>query len=162
MSVRATLNQYLTVLETLEASVAAAGTPTVTHAAFNRNVNLNATSTPPATKVVAISGNLTAGAATIDLTALTGTNGASVTFSGLRVQAMYFQNRSSSNAMTVKDGASNGYLIFGDSSGQITVGPGGSNLHYTADYPSDVSGSVKNIDLTGTGTDAYYMLLVAG
>ena len=161
MSVRATVIQQLTIHETLTTGVPASAAPVITHSGFNRTLALNASSTPPATKCVSISGSLTAGAATIDLTSMTGANG-TVTFSGLRVQAMYFQNRSSSNPMTISDGASNGYLIFGNSSGQVTLGPGGSILLYAADYPSDVSGSVKNIDLAGTGTDSYYCELLAG
>lgn len=161
MSVRATLIQQLTLHETLSTGVPASPAPTITHSAFNRSLSLTATTTPAVTKCVALSGNLTAGAATIDLTSMTGANG-TVTFSGLRVQGLYFENRSSSNAMIIKDGASNGYLVFGDSSGQVTLGPGGSILLYAADYPSDVSGSVKTIDLTGTGTDAYYLEMVAG
>lgn len=163
MSVRATVVQQLTVQETLSTGVPASSNPVITHSGFNKTKQLNATSTPPATKVVSISGSLTAGAATLDLTNLTGTNGATVTFAGLRVQAMYFENLSSSNTMTIQGGA-NPYEVFGHASGYVTLGPGASILIYTADYaPADVVNSTTDeIALSGTGTDSYYCELLAG
>ena len=117
MSVTLTLTSNITAVETLETNVpaAAATKRRVTHDQFNTTSELNAASTPPVTKVAALQAALTAGAATVDLTSLTGTNGATVDGTGLRVQAMKLRNPSTNaNAITVVEGASNGYDGFVD------------------------------------------------
>ena len=74
----------------------------VTHDQFNTTLELSAASTPPVTKVAALQAALVAGAATIDLENLTGTNGAAVVGTGLRVQAMKVRNPSTNaNAITI-------------------------------------------------------------
>ena len=170
MAVSLTYRFDTTVTETLSTSVPAADTPTVTHAGFNHWATLNASSTVPATTVVALTPTLIAGAVTIDLTSLTGTNGSSVDLTGLKVQQILFNNGTTSSGtlsagtnavVTIDAGATNGLDIFG-STGQVDVPPGGSIQMLFQDTLADVSASVKNIDLSGTGTDAYEMIIVAG
>jgi hypothetical protein len=98
---------------------------------------------------------LTAGAATIDLTAIPGVQG-NVTFSGIKVVYAIFQNPGS-NTITVSEGASNGYPI-----GIHVIHPGGYRVCYFKDGLGDVSGSDKTIDLAGTGTDTLNAIFVAG
>jgi hypothetical protein len=78
MSVAVSLESILTVVETLSGSrpFAVDAKARVTHDLLNTEKVLGAGMTPPATKVAAFQKALAAGVATIDLTALVGTNGA--------------------------------------------------------------------------------------
>lgn len=163
MSVKVSVSMVCNVLETLETGVEGAGTPTVNHNSFNPSATLHATSTPPATKAVVTDVALVAGAKTIDLTALTGTNGASVTFSGLRVQVLRLRNKSgNSGNMTFTKGASNGWTGLGASWASIVLVPGAAVEFLLNDGGADVSGTVKTIDVTGTGTEEFELTAVAG
>ena len=164
MSVALTYTANLTAVETLEANVPAASTTKrrVTHDQFNTTSELSAATTPPVTKVAAFQQALTAGAATVDLTSLTGTNGASVDGTGLRVQAMKLRNPSTNaNAITVVEGASNGYDGFG-STFDVTLEPGAEMVILTKDGGADISGTNKTLDLSGTASQALDMEIVLG
>ena len=109
--------------------------------------------------------SLVAGAHTIDLTALPNGNLANKDFTGLTVQFIKVINPSTNaNSITVKDGATNGYLIYGDTSGQVTIAPGMMNFHGAAETEglAAVSATVKTIDITGTGTQSFKVQVVAG
>ncbi|KKK95666.1 hypothetical protein LCGC14_2670530, partial [marine sediment metagenome] len=94
MAVEVTYAANCTVVEELTGNTdsLSAADKEVTHSQFNTSDTLNAGSTPPATKVAAFVQALTAGTATIDLTALIGTNGATVDGSGLKVQVLKMKN----------------------------------------------------------------------
>lgn len=162
MSVSLTYAAVVTARETLETSVAAAtaGNRVVIHNQYNSSATLDANTTPPVTKVAAFSQALTAGAATIDLTALTGTNGASVDGTGLKVQVFKIKNKGANN-LTVKFGASNPYNLLGASwtlilaqNQEITV--------YGNDATPDIASGAKNIDLSGTTTQTSEVVIVMG
>lgn len=164
MSVSVTYETKISTAETLETNVVAAGSnsKTVTHTGYNSSNSLAAATTQPATKCAYFSKALSAGAATIDLTALTGTNGASVTFSGLKVQCWKFKNPSTNaNSITVTFGASNAYLL-GGTAFKWVLSPGQEICGYGYDATPDVSGSTKDIDISGTGSQALEVSLVAG
>lgn len=67
----------------------------VKHSAFDTIEVLDGASTPPASAVAAFELALVDGAATIDLTNLTGTNGKTLDGTGLRVQAMKIRSKAS-------------------------------------------------------------------
>ena len=104
---------------------------------------------------------LTAGAATIDLTALTGTNGAAVDFTGLKVQAAKFINPVGNAAMTITFGATNPYLLGGTAFKWI-LSAGQELLVYLNDASPDVASGAKNIDISGTLAQSLTCVLVAG
>ena len=111
MSVTVTWSNDVTVAETLTSGVTGASNPIIRHNGFNAPksgeaevATLTASTTPAATKVAEGNLALTAGAYTIDLTSLTGTNGASVTFNGLTVRNILIRNKGAA-AMTFAKGA---------------------------------------------------------
>lgn len=163
MSVNATVSMGLTVRETLETNVPAAESPVVTHNQFNFTGTLKSDTSVPATKTVADSVALTAGAATLDLTDLEGTNGATVDATGLKLQAIMLHNPiTNTGNMIVKPGASNPYDFFGDADGQITLKPGDRVLKYSPDKVEDVDGTHCEIDIAGTGTESLNVQLLFG
>ena len=139
MSVRLTYGSGVTVEETLETGVPAqSGGSAIKHNGYNTDHVLNASSTPPATKSVAIEQALTAGAATVDLVALTGTNGATVNGTGLRVQCLKFRNKSTNGAvMSIAEGSVNGYDGFG-AGFDIELAVGAEVTVYTNDAGGDI------------------------
>lgn len=127
---------------------------------------LKSTSTPAVTKTFSDSVNLTAGAATLDLTSLTGPAGTTVDMTGLKVQLVKLACPTSNTAgITVDRGASNAYNLFGEdnsSAEQVEVLPGCAMLFFMNDKTADVSASVKDVQLAGTGTESIEIIIVAG
>ena len=93
MSITAEYVSGVTANETLETSVPASTDPIVKHNGYDTSESLTATSDRPITKVAYFSQALTAGTATIDLTALTGTNGLPSTVAALRCKCLRSQSR---------------------------------------------------------------------
>ena len=130
------------------------------------NGTLIASSTVPATKASSDDINLVAGAATIDLTSLPGPLSTTVTFDGLKVQLVKIKcPTTNTGGVTFAVGAANGYNLFGAdnaSAERVEVMPGGSEMRQTPNNGEDVDATHKNIDVTGTGTEAFQIELVAG
>ncbi len=170
MSVAVTASLSLSVVETLETNVAyASGDKAIQHtladllAGITAYASLNGSTSPPASKGAAWDVTLSAGAATIDLTALPQAGGGTQSMNGLLARYLVFVNPvSNANNITIADGATNGYLLFGDSSGQITLKPGQFVILYCAGNAQTVGGSAKNIDLTGTGSQVLRVMAVFG
>lgn len=164
MSVTVAYAATCTVIETLTASVAdvPAANAKVTHSSFNTTAALTSSTTPPVTMTASFQKALSSGAATIDLTSLTGTNGSTVDFTGLKVQVVKFRNPAANgNAITVTYGASNPHLL-GGTAFKWVLSPGQEILIYTNDASPDVGSSSKNIDISGTGSQAIDCQFVAG
>lgn len=163
MSVNVTCQALLTVVETLPAPLSnTAANTKVTHDIYNQSDSLNSGSTPPVTKVATFEKAMSGGAGTIDLTSLPGTNGATISGSGLKVQRFLFVNPgTNANAITIVGGASNGYLLFG-ASGSVVLNPGDFILRGAKDTLPDIGGSAKTIDISGTGTQALQCCIVMG
>ena len=118
--------------------------------------------TLPVSKVASVSGTLSGGVATIDLTALVGPYASAVTFSGLKLRFFQILNPAGNSALlTVAPGASDGYLLYGDASGQVSLGLGRSDLTYGADSMPTVGPTAKDIDLSSTDQDAAFEILLA-
>jgi hypothetical protein len=143
----------------LSPAVASVASP-LKHTAFNTALNLTPTSTPgvtvPAYFVKALSG----GTGTIDLTAVTH-NGAAVDFTGLKVKALKFKNKTGNAVMTIGEGASNGYEALGNA-WTIKLLAGQEATFYLADSAPAVGGSAKTIDLVGTGTQELEVTVIGG
>lgn len=163
MSVSVTYTSNLTVVETLAANVAAMSDRSVTHSLFNTQLSAqNAQSSPPAVLVASFEQAMADGSATIDLTALTGTNGAVVSGTGLRVQYMKLINKSSNaNSITIAKGASDGYDGFGGDF-SVTLAPGAEMLLRTKDAGGDIGSSNKTLDVSGVGSQVLQAIIVMG
>lgn len=163
MSVQVTSQATLTVVETLPAPLSGTAANTqVTHNIYNQNDTLNSGSTPPATKVATFEKAMIAGAASIDLTALVGTNGGAVSGSGLKLQRYLLVNPiANANPITIVGGASNGYLLFG-TAGSVILNPGDFLYGGAKDTLPDIDATHKTIDISGTGTQALQCTLVMG
>lgn len=143
----------------------------VNHTVFSQgfgtenDVVLNASSTPAVSMVADFQKALSSGAGTIDLTAVPGVSGTQ-DMTGKKIVMAKFRNPSTNaNPITVKFGATNGYLLLG-TGWQITLSPGqeitfGPQAAVAASTPS-VSSTTKTIDLSGTGSQALDVILVAG
>jgi hypothetical protein len=93
----------------------------------------------------------------VDLTALTGTNAATVDGTGLKLQVLRVKNLGA-NDLTISTGASNGYN-FG---GPVVIKAGGIAMIYQPEGLPDVAAGVKNIDMAGTTTQTSEWTLVLG
>jgi len=162
MGVNVTANLICTVQETLETnpySAAAAGR-IVTHSLFNSSKILTAATTPPVTKVAAFKQALSAGAATIDLTALTGTNGAIVDGTGLKVQVLKVKNTGVA-PLTITPGAVSGYNLLG--AGMSLILAQNQELEiFGNDATPDIAAGAKNLDLAGTLAQESEWIIVMG
>lgn len=136
----------------------------VRHTLFDTSLALNGSSTPKVSKCAFFTKALTAGAATIDLTALPGTNGGTVDLTGLKVRAIKIRaSGSNANPLTVKNGASNGYgLDAAESNWTLVLDAGQEALIYTGTTSVAVGSGAKTIDLAGTGTQSVDVAIFAG
>lgn len=167
MAVSANYSFGMLTTETLEAGIdgVATGGDKIKYSAFDESGTLNASSTPPATKCSFDNIALVAAAKTIDLTALTGANGATVDLTGLKVQLLRITNLGA-NSMTFSEGASNGYELLGNGWSITVPGTAGDRKStiqiLLPDTAPDVAAGAKNIDVAGTGTQQFELSIVAG
>lgn len=163
MSLVVTYKALATVVETLPTNTgsAADNLRAVTHANYNEEATLNSGSTPPVTQCAHFLLTLSGGAATIDLRALTGTNGGAVDLNGLKVQIVRIKNLGA-NPMVIKVGASNGHTgVFGATTGE-TIPAGGHLMKFTNDTGDDVGALLKTWDVTGTGAQTAEVTIIGG
>ncbi len=164
MSVALDYQTNITVRETIATNVPAAASngAIITYSGFNKTSALTATTTPPVSKHAAFAKALSTGTATIDLTALTGTNGATVDGTGLKVQAFKFANPSTNaNTITVTFGAATAYLLLG-AAWKFILAPGQEVQGFGNSATPTISASLKNIDLAGTGSQILNCEIVMG
>jgi len=162
MAVTLKHNEKIRVEETLSTGVSSDNSDNmIVHDSMSSNRILNSGTTPPVTQVAQFAQGLTAGAKTIDLTALVGTNGAAVNGTGLKVQLFKVTNRVGNAAITLTDGASNGYELAGDA-WKVILLAGQSFTFYGNDATPDVAVGAKTIDCTGTGTQTFDVIVVMG
>lgn len=163
MSVEVTYTTNITVNETIDTNVpaVAAAKAVITHDQYNTNQSLTPGGTVPVTQAVSFSQALTAGAATIDLTALVGVNNLAVDGTGLKVQAIKFKNPAGNASMKIDVGATNGYPLAG-AGFETTLLAGQEVVFFGNEAAPDISASAKTFDLTGTGTQAGEFTIVMG
>lgn len=162
MSVELRYGVSLTITETIETGVPYGSAVTVTTTPQPTINTYTGATTVPVTKQATFDKALSAGAGTIDLTALVGVNGAAVDFTDLKVQFAKFKNKAANaNAITVTFGASNGYLLAG-TAWKVILQPGQEVTFFGNDAAPDVDSTHKTIDLAGTLTQALEVILVAG
>lgn len=161
-AVTVTYASTISIAETLANNTGSAPTATrqITHTDYNEAGTYTAVTTPPVTTCASFLLTLSSGAATIDLRALTGTNGASTDLLGLKPQMIRVKNLGA-NTLTIKKGASNGHNAFTATDGFV-VQPGGHVQIFTNDNTDDVDATHKTFDVTGTGTQTSEWTIVAG
>ena len=104
---------------------------------------------------------MTAGAATLDLRACEGTQGA-VDLNGLKPRVIIIEAKAgNANPITIAKGASNGYTGFG-AAFSITLQPGQKVMIDDNGAGTAVSGTVKTLDVSGTGTQGLNYMIVGG
>ncbi len=169
MGVSTTYSSQLDVVETLTIPDAATGQNSqVTHNAWSTNkLALSASSTPAAVLNANFNKALSSGAATVDLTALPGTNNATVSGSGYQVRQIKVQApKTNANPITIAAGGSNGYNLMG--SGWTLILKPGAEVLIGAQSGADIgaptiSSSAKTIGLSGTGSsDSLNFVIVMG
>ena len=163
MSIQADITSQIFVIETLD--LPGSGRPVVRHDAFKLTQSYSDTTTPVGSKVVSGIIALTAGAATLNLAALAGTQG-TIDGTGLKVRSFWIKNlredgTANANSVTIGPGASNGYNVFGSASGLVTLGPG-DVAHWTPQAAQTIASGDRNIDFAGTGTDSFQFVLILG
>lgn len=158
-----TYKSWVKGVETLGSTPAALdASAKVTHTEFDTEVALTGTTTVPVSKCAYFEQALTAGAATVDLTALVGSNAGAENMTGLKVQAAKFiAPATNTGPITVAVGASNGYNLLGANT-EFAVSPGQEVTILGNDATPDVGASAKTLDLTGTGTEKLQIAIVAG
>jgi hypothetical protein len=146
----------LTITRTFDTSIVGAGSAQFAFLSAPRL--LNATSTPPVVDGSYLQYLLSSGAVTIDLTNLVDVLGRALNASGYKIRGIKIQPLpTNANPITIAKGASNGYTGFG-SSFQVTLPAPVANtplpefLWYDGGAGTAVSGSVKTLDISGTGT----------
>lgn len=160
MAVTSTIVRSMATIETLADGDIASTNNTVTHNAYDESSALTSATTPPITKCAFFLGTLVAGALTIDLQALSGTNGATVDGTGLKVQAFHVKNLGA-NSMTFTFGSADPYALMG-ATWLITLAPGQDFLHYGNDATPDIGNSTHKIDVTGTLVQTFECSILMG
>jgi hypothetical protein len=161
MSVSVSYAATITIAETLANNTgsAPAATRLVTHTDYNESGTYNSGTTPPVTTPASFLLTLSGGAATIDLRALTGTNGASVDGNGLKVQIVRIKNLGA-NEMTFSEGASDGHNFF--TTDGTKVPPGGHVQIFSNDNFDDIAAANKTWDVAGTLAQTAEVTIVLG
>lgn len=162
MSVTLAYASGVTVVETVETGTPAAtdANSQITHNQYNTTASLTSATTPPVTKTAFFLQALSGGAATIDLTALSGTNGATIDGTGLKVQAFKMKNLGA-NTMSITFGGSNPYELTG-SDFKITLTQNQEVLIYGNDATPDIGGAACEMDLAGTSAQTAEISIVMG
>lgn len=161
MTITANASLKLFVKETLSAGVDGVANPVISHE-VGADQRYSASTTPAASKFSFDDYPLSGGALTLDLTtSLLGVNGVTVNLDTLRPRVVYFKNNGAAD-MVIAKGASNGSDMFG-SAWTITLRPGEELFRkLSSTGPTAVGAANKTIDITGTGTDALAVGILAG
>lgn len=133
----------------------------VLHNGYDINKTFTDDTTPDVDTAAFQTKLMTAGAATIDLTALL-LNGVSVSASGKKPRGILITALAGNGAaVTVEKGASNGYTGLG-ADFSVTLEPG---MSFAVDFAAGgntVGSGDKTLDLSGTGTDGVRLSFIAG
>ena len=137
--------------------------PVVVHSLGTIGDTLTANSAVPATEDYTETITLTAGAATIDFSALDqgDLTDIDVAAAALKPQLVIFEAAAANTAgVVIVDGAANGFNIWGDANGSVTVLPGCANLAFWNDKLDDAGATDKTIDLSSSDVDAIIKVII--
>lgn len=161
MSISNAWVMQMNVTETLDTNVDAATVPVVTHDGFSSSGVGNETNAVPETDVVADTYSLSGGALTVDLTALVGTNNLAKDATGKKIQHIRILNKAGNAAMTFVQGAADDYELLG-ATFSFTLLAGQEAMFNLNEAAPDVGATDKTIDVSGTDTDQFEMILTYG
>ena len=133
----------------------------VTHRIKEEKLLTSAT-TPDGELVYSVTQALSGGSATIDLKSISNTEGTTIVTEGKKIRAFVAQATSdNANALTLADGASNGYQMLGDG---WTIALEASDVFavYLGDNAPAIGDSAKTIDLSGTGSQSVDIVIIFG
>lgn len=155
------------VTEILDIGLDNAANPAITHTLGALRDTLTASSTVPVTKTYSQTKSLVAGASSLDLDALPGPKSTTISFDGLKVQFLIIKaTDGNSGAITFDIAAVEGYNLFGPTNAtdeSVAVPAGGIEMRFIPNNGEDVASNFKDkVDITGTGTDSFSIILVAG
>jgi len=166
MSVSVRYQNILDVTETITTSYDLAGDAVVSpvHKIDAPGGTRNAGSTPAAVDGWSDRRALVVGADQIDLAALVGAAGLAKSALTYKLQNIRIRPlTSNSNPITFAPAAVEGYHLFGDADGQLTLYPGMDvNIDCNGKLAAIVNDTNDKIDVTGTGTEGYDIILVWG
>jgi len=129
---------------------------------FDRRIALSATTTPAISLIGWDEHTLAGATELIDLTTLPFLDTETVDGTGLKVQAAYFRCPSTNAAaVTIDVTGANPIDAFG-SAFSITLPPDGSQIIYSPEGGSDISGTVKSIEFNGTAADKIQYVILMG
>lgn len=162
MAVTITPTINFAAVETLTTGVDGATAPSVTHNKFNiPSVTHNANSDAPVTMASYRTYSMTAGAFIIDLRVLLGVGDEVQDANGLKLQTIVIRNPTGNNTITVGEGATNGFPLFG-ASNDVEI-PADSELGFhIPEGVTNVSATDKTIDIAGTGTESFDVGITLG
>lgn len=122
------------------------------------DVTLTSSSTPDFENGAVFTKSLSGGAATIDLTSLTHADGDTRSADGKKLRFLQVMNPAANTGnIVLTKGASNGHSPIG-STFTVPVSPGGAFLWYfDSDGATVANGSSDTIDVTGTGSESFYV-----
>lgn len=159
-------NNRVQVTEVFSATKAIATGQNVTYSAYDTTETIRSDAVSPAVPVSKFAYNevaMTAGALTLDLTALVHQDSSSVDGTGLKLQKFRVSNPSTnSNNITLVVGASNPYDFMGDASGQVTLAPGAEFRYDGNETLEDIDSTHCEIDVSGNGTETVRYTAIMG
>lgn len=115
----------------------------------------------PATVVGSFTVTLSSSTAFIDMNAIAIGNGATADCTGLKLQCIGVKNPSGNGTVTLSYGTSSAYNFAGTSFSQ-QVQAGGNYLWHAPEAAADVSTSARYILASGTGTQSFHAMVIAG
>lgn len=163
MSVTLTYATNVTISETPSAGVPAIdANQAIKQSQYSTALALTGTTTPNVKKSCKQVFTITTGAVTIDLTSLTGLNGAALSMSGSKGRVIKIKAPAGNGAsMTIAKGASNGYTGLG-SAFSVTLPPGAEFCFYDGGAGGTVGSGSKTLDVSGTGSSDTLQVEVVG
>lgn len=158
---KATYNMKLEALDTIVLGLDLAANPNVTYGIPELNSGqMSDASAVPADSAWGDTRALVAGADSVNLAALARGALATLDLTGKRLRAVkVVADPDNADALAFTPGAANGFVGFPE----FTLGPGeGAMFVFASDDKDAVGAANRTVDVAGTGTDAYSIVIVAG
>lgn len=130
-----------------------------------KSLKFTVSSSPASTTGVYDEKTLGSGTLTVDLTAFASAFHATTDMTNAAMHTFIVRaNALNTAAITIKPAASNGYNLFGTSSDQVTLPPGGYTLFHApgAFGSANITSSNKDITITSSDQDAKFELIGVG
>lgn len=137
------------------------GSTSISWSLIDQVITLSGTTNPAVDDVWARRLALTAGALTLSLVALEAEGMDAKDWTGKNIYGWVIRNLGASE-MTFTAAVTNGYPLFGDAAGQVTIPAGGMMQGYIPAGLDAVSATVSDVDIAGTLVEQFDIALIAG